>query len=84
MEGGLVQLQQAFAHVELRRYQDALHVTEVEPLVDYVQSTAYKLDDDELARFRAVVEEEINQQGFLLIAKSAGLFVMDRRDKRPL
>ena len=75
MESGLQQLQRVFAQVEMRRYEDALHVTEVQPLLDYVQSLAYKLDEEELSRFRYVAEEEIERQGFLHIAKTAGLFV---------
>jgi len=75
LESGLQQLQKVFAQVEMRRYEDALHVTEVQPLLDYVQSLAYNLEEEELYRFRGVVEEEIERQGYLHIAKAAGLFV---------
>ncbi len=75
LASGLELLHKAFTHVEVRRYEDALHVTEVEPLVEYVQSMAYKLDKAEMSRFRAVVEAEIADKGYLFIAKAAGLFV---------
>lgn len=74
LKNGGAQLQRVFFRVDLHRYEDALHVREVEPLVDYVQSGSYKLDADELQRFREVTAAEIAQHGFLHIAKAGGLF----------
>jgi len=75
LETGASQLAPWFATVMLHRYQDSLEITEVEPLVDYVQSTIFMhLNAGDLAEFRRIVREEIDLHGAVLIAKSAGIF----------
>ena len=74
LENGGDQIAEFFTEVEQHRYEDALQVSEVEPLVDYVQSGSYKLNEKELQRFRKIVTAEIAEHGFLHIAKSGGLF----------
>jgi len=75
LESGASQLAPFFATVELHRYPDSLQVTEVDPLVDYAQSTvSMRLDDGELAKFRRLLDEEIERRGAVHLAKSAGIF----------
>ena len=66
-----------FSHVELRRYEDGLAVTEAEPLVAYVLSTADPARPTRLARdpeaFRQFVQRRL-ESGPLRIRESAGLF----------
>jgi SAM-dependent methyltransferase len=78
------ELEQVFSRVELHRYEDALHISEVEPLVDYVQSGGSKLDADELHRFRIVVAAEIAERGFLHIVKAGGLFVAHNVEQKTI
>ena len=37
LETGEAQLRDVFSHVVMHRYDDALEITEIEPLIDYVQ-----------------------------------------------
>ena len=74
LETGVSQLAQWFAKIMIHKYQDALEITEVEPLVDYVQSTIFMhLNARDLAEFRRIVREEIDLYGAVVIAKSAGI-----------
>jgi SAM-dependent methyltransferase len=77
IENGLQQLAQHFPHVDLRLYDDALEITETDPLVAYVLSTYGRehMTDAGLARFRQVVDQEITAHGSIHITKSTGLFI---------
>lgn len=77
LENGRDQLARHFSHVELRPYEDALEVTEAEPLVAYVLSTssAARMTEERVARFRSVVAAEIAARGAVHISKETGLFV---------
>ena len=79
LENGGPQITRIFTAVEQHRYEDALQVSEVEPLVDYVQSGSYRLNEDELQRFREIAAAEIAEHGFLYIAKSGGLFTASKQ-----
>ena len=71
LENGAAQLHRHFAHVELRRYEDSLHITQAQPLVDYVLSSGME-DVDAFARH---VEEIIARDGAIGITKDAGMFI---------
>ncbi|HST88514.1 MAG TPA: class I SAM-dependent methyltransferase, partial [Ktedonobacterales bacterium] len=77
LENGRAQLARHFADVEMRPYEDALEVTEAEPLVAYVLSTssAARMTEERIARFRQVVAAEIAARGAVHISKETGLFV---------
>lgn len=77
LENGGEQLAAHFAHVELRRYEDALLVTEAEPLVDYVASivATWRRLGEKRAEFARLVEQEIAAHGAIRIGKETGLFV---------
>ena len=76
LENGEAALQPFFGAAERRLYEDALEVTEVEPLVDYVQSTiSMRLEESEVPVFRRIVAAEIKKRGAVHVAKSGGLFV---------
>ncbi len=76
LENGGEQLSPWFAEVSLRRYEDALVVTEVGPLVDYLLSGA---DADEfgprVAELTDRLERELVLRGAIRITKDVGLFV---------
>lgn len=74
LENGAAQLAQSFANVALDEYEDSLNVTEVEPLVRYVDSTAH-MDALLAERFRQHVQAQFDaNHGLLHIHKASGLF----------
>ncbi len=77
LENGAAQLAEHFAFVTLRRYEDGLLVTEVEPVLDYLRSGRAKdaLTDERLQPLRALLEQELAAQGAIRITKDSGLFV---------
>jgi SAM-dependent methyltransferase len=85
LENGAVQLSPWFSEVTLHRYEDALDVTEVKPLVEYLLSgsaadtAARELDDAEFGRRVADLTErletELSSRGVIHITKDAGLFI---------
>lgn len=88
LENGSSQLARWFADVELRRYVDALAVTEPEPLVAYllsgwdVQDTLAHLSRAEATRrvegLQALIEEELASRSVIHITKDSGLFIACR------
>jgi SAM-dependent methyltransferase len=88
LENGAEQLSPWFPEVSLRRYQDALLVTDAKPLTDYLLSgtaadaAARGLAADEFRRKTAeitgLVKQELASRGEIRITKDTGLFV-DRK-----
>lgn len=76
LESGLEQLKPFFPNLTLSRYEDNLHVTEIEPMMAYVRSSlrAADLSEDELAKVRVDLEKELNEKGRIFIKKDSGLF----------
>jgi ubiquinone/menaquinone biosynthesis C-methylase UbiE len=75
LETGESQLRGVFTQVVMYRYDDALEITEIEPLIDYVQSTsAMALEPDSLPALRRAVAAEIERHGCLRLPKNTGMF----------
>ena len=76
LESGLEQLKPFFPNVTLSRYEDNLHVTEIEPMMAYVRSSlrAADLSEAELAKVRVDLEKELKEKGRIFITKDSGLF----------
>jgi SAM-dependent methyltransferase len=76
LENGAQQLAPYFSNVAVYRYDDALIVTEAEPLIAYVLSgrVGAALEDDRVAEFAAFVQHELAQHGTIHITKDSGLF----------
>ena len=76
LENGLAQLQPFFPNVTLSRYEDNLHVTELEPLVAYFHSgiRAGELSEGEIVKLRSDLEKELREKGKIFIHKDSGLF----------
>jgi ubiquinone/menaquinone biosynthesis C-methylase UbiE len=76
LENGLDQLKPFFPNVRVSRYEDNLHVTELEPLLAYFHSgiRAGELTGDELAKLRIDLEKELKEKGKIFITKDSGLF----------
>ena len=82
LENGRSLLSSSFNHIDLIPYEDSLEVTDVEPLIAYIQSmTLLKaLDiDEETAvaktdQLAVAITQEIEEKGAYHITKSSGLF----------
>ncbi|HEY7350740.1 MAG TPA: methyltransferase domain-containing protein [Ktedonobacterales bacterium] len=76
LENGAEQLAHWFASVTLYRYQDALVVTEVEPLIEYILSGQAKavFVGEKLQRLRELLKQELIAQKAIYITKDSGLF----------
>ena len=73
LENGGKQLRKFFDNVELRRFENALRVTDVEPLVAYALSRN-EFDDAMAAELREAFEREF-EDGVFGVEKDVGLFV---------
>jgi ubiquinone/menaquinone biosynthesis C-methylase UbiE len=76
LENGLDQLKPFFPNVTLSRYEDNLHVTELEPLIAYFHSgvRAGELSENEFAKLKVDLEKELKEKGKIFITKDSGLF----------
>ena len=85
LENGGIQLSRWFTEVRLHRYDDGLIVTEAEPLIAYILSTATtpEVPGGKLAALRTLVEHELASNGSILITKDSGLFEAVREDGQP-
>ena len=76
LENGWQQLRPFFANITLSHYEDNLHVTEIEPLMNYIRSglKVRELSETELANLQQDLEKELQEKGKILITKDSGLF----------
>jgi ubiquinone/menaquinone biosynthesis C-methylase UbiE len=75
LENGLEVLSHRFSAVELRRYDDSLVITEVDPIVAFVESsTILQVQPGTLGAFKRVLEAEMAASGAIHITKDSGLF----------
>jgi ubiquinone/menaquinone biosynthesis C-methylase UbiE len=77
LETGAAELERWFENVELRRYPNALVVTEADPLVAFILSMAHAHDFDAARRaaLHAHIEQQIAAHGPLHITKDTGVFI---------
>lgn len=76
LENGFEQLKPYFSQITLSRYEDNLHITEIEPLIAYIRSAlrAGELPEDKVANLRRELESVLKEKGKILISKDSGLF----------
>ena len=75
LETGRAQLKRVFASVVIHRYEDALEITEVEPLIAYVRSIGTMAPNpNKLDELRDAAALEIERNGCLRLAKNTGVF----------
>jgi ubiquinone/menaquinone biosynthesis C-methylase UbiE len=80
LENGTNQLSQWFAKIQLFRYEDALEVTEVAPLVNYILSGWAHIPVERQPAFREFLSRTMELQGNVFhITKDSGLFVSVRK-----
>lgn len=76
LDNGLDQIKPFFPNVTLSRYEDNLNVTEVEPIMAYLRSSmrATELSEEELAKLRMNLDNELKAKGKIFITKDSGMF----------
>lgn len=76
LENGAEQLAQWFASITLYRFEDALVVTEPEPLIDYILSGSARavFEGEKLQRLRELLQRELASRKAIYITKDSGLF----------
>jgi ubiquinone/menaquinone biosynthesis C-methylase UbiE len=77
LENGAELLSQFFSHIEMRRYPDALRITQADPLVDYVQSSIrFRPETKKRLEFQAYLKGKLqSSDGVIRITKDSGLFI---------
>ena len=77
LETGYDQLKAAFANVEVRRYQNSMHVTESQPVIDYFLSTARmrQVPPSLLDRLRVELDREIAAQNGIAVSSDFGVLI---------
>jgi ubiquinone/menaquinone biosynthesis C-methylase UbiE len=79
LENGEEQLKPYFREVRIRRYDDALRVTEAAPLLSFIMSMVSTsrnvLSTDDLERFREYLERKVAKEGAIMISKDSGIFL---------
>ena len=76
LENGQALLAPFFSPVALFTYEDALEVTEAEPLIAYArsQSTGSQLGVEQVERFRELIQRELAAYGTIHITNASGMF----------
>jgi ubiquinone/menaquinone biosynthesis C-methylase UbiE len=77
LENGFEQLQSVFARVEIRRYQNQLRVTEVQPLIDYFASMEPFISPlpERWVALREYFQNTINKLGEIVIPIDVGILI---------
>jgi len=77
LENGFEQLSPFFDQIEIRRYPDNLHVTEIPALMDYLRSSvrAGGMPETELQQLQRELEHELALTGKIIVTKDSGLFL---------
>jgi ubiquinone/menaquinone biosynthesis C-methylase UbiE len=76
LENGQEEISPWFPTVVLRRYEDALVITEAKPLVAYVESTITMADGVRhgLEEFKGFIEQELARHNAIHVTKDSGMF----------
>jgi SAM-dependent methyltransferase len=76
LENGENRLKQNFSSVRSLRYEDALIVTNPDPLIDFILSGWFDLPDNRLVNFKQFIKNEINHHpDGIHISKDSGIFI---------
>lgn len=80
LENGSVQLEPFFESIEMRQYDDALVVTEIEPLENYVWSGRFKQAlKGRRNKFHEFLKARMKEQGAIHISKDSGIFICRKK-----
>jgi ubiquinone/menaquinone biosynthesis C-methylase UbiE len=82
LENGEEQLRGLFERVSCVKFDDSLEVTEVEPIMNYIQSglssDALAANAKELQGLRIFLGGQINDEGVIRIQKETGMFIAEK------
>lgn len=78
VENGAALLRPWFSKIELHRYEDALVITEAEPLIAYILSMQRTVRAERVNELRKVVEHKLASGGSIEVTKKVGMFVATR------
>ncbi len=82
LENGEEQLRGSFERVSCVRFDDSLDVTEVEPIIDYIQSglSAEELtaNAEGLQAIKVYIGRQIKEEGGIRIRKETGMFIAEK------
>lgn len=87
LENGEKKLNNYFNSCELRRYEDSLHITEAQPLIDYILSSqgignvSEIIKGEKEEQFTRYISELFNKSGFIDVRKDAGIFISKKPRK---
>ena len=73
LEDGERELREVFQEVAVDRYPDALHVTDAEPVIDYINSLGRKMNDHQASEIRRRIQDRIDCHGKFVIRKASGI-----------
>lgn len=85
LESGELLLREFFGTVDVRRYEDSLHITEPQPLIDYILSSTGIgnvgdiVTGDNIARFDAYITALFAETGSIDIKKDAGILIAKKQ-----
>lgn len=75
LENGGEELLKYFEHVDLKRYEDSLIVTETKPLVDYVLTICTNIDTAKVQSLLEYIDSIIREKTSIKITKDSGIFI---------
>lgn len=82
LENGEAQLRGSFERVSCVRFDDSLEVTDIEPIMDYIQSG---FSSEELAAnakglqdIQVFIGRQLNEEGVIRIRKETGMFIAEK------
>ena len=78
LRNGKAILAKWFPKIKLRRHQDALLVTKIKPLVNYLQSYTQPITDEKLKAIKKYLAQEIKLKGSIPITKDSGIFIANK------
>lgn len=76
LQNGLPQLEPFFSSIELLRYEDNLHVTDLDLMMAYVRSviTVKGFPSADLGKVETILQKELAEKGEIFIRKDSGIF----------
>jgi ubiquinone/menaquinone biosynthesis C-methylase UbiE len=80
LESAGEQITEFFPDVMLRRYEDGLTVTEVEPLLAYILSSKLDIEEERIPQLKKFLEDEMKRSGGVIrITKDSGIFISSKK-----
>ena len=81
LDNGAKQLEPFFSIIEIHRYKNNLHITEIDPLIAYLNSTIKidEIDPEKLANLRLLFETILAEDGEIFVGNDFGAFTVKNK-----